>query len=68
MSEEHYLSIPSDITQTFLADKIYSESLNDFDELMQDETYRNLHKTYKETKKELEERAYQLRENKRKNK
>lgn len=68
MQESEYLAIPPHIRATHLSSKIYRESLNDFDELMQDETYRNLHKTYKETKKELEERAYQLRENKRKNK
>ncbi len=66
MSEQDYMEIPEGIREYHLRDKIYSQSVNDFDELMKDKTYSVLHKTYKETKKELEERAYQLRENKRK--
>ena len=68
MSEQEYLSIPSDIRERHLSAKIYSQSINDFDELMQDKMYNELYKTYRETKKELEERAYQLREAKRKQK
>ena len=67
MTNDEYFNIPEVIRESHLRSKIYSESAQDFDELMQDDMYRNLHKTYRETKKELEERAYQLREAKRKN-
>ena len=67
MQEEEYLAIPAHIRATHLSSKIYSESINDFDELMQDETYSKLYKESKKAKAELEERAYQLREQKRKN-
>jgi len=67
MREEEYMQIPEDIRQVHLRDKIYSTSVNDFDVLMQDDVYKNLHKTYKETKTHLEERAFQIRENNRKN-
>ena len=68
MQEEEYMQIPEDIRQVHLRDKIYSTSVNDFEVLMQDDVYKNLHKTYKETKKDMEERAYQIRENNRKQK
>lgn len=66
ISEQEYMQIPEGIRESHLRDKIYSQSVNDFDELMQDSTYAELHKKYKKAKSELEERAYQLRENKRK--
>lgn len=65
LREEEYFAIPEGIREVYLRSKIYSETLNDFEELMEDKTYRDLHKTYKETKKEMEERAYQLREKRR---
>jgi len=67
MREEEYMEIPEIIRETHLRDKIYSTSVNDFDMLIQDKTYSDLYKTQKETKKHMEERAYQLRENNRKN-
>lgn len=67
MQESEYLAIPPHIRATHLSSKIYRESLNDFDELMQDETYARLYKEKKRVTEELEERQYQLRENKRKN-
>jgi len=66
MREEEYMEIPEIIREAHLRDKIYSTSVNDFDTLMQDKLYSDLHKTYKETKTHLEERAYQIRENNRK--
>lgn len=68
MQEQEYLSIPEKIREVYLSSKIYSESPNDFEELMQDETYNRLHKESKKIKKDLEERTYQLREQKRNNK
>lgn len=68
MQEEDYLNIPQDIREVHLSSKIYSESPNDFDELMQDELYAKLYKESKRVKKDLEERQFQLRENKRNNK
>lgn len=66
MSEEHFLSIPDDIRQQFLSAKRVDEEKSDWEENMKDETYKNLYKTYRETKKHLSEREYQLRENRRK--
>lgn len=68
LREEEYFAIPEEIREVHLRSKIYSESVQDFDELMQDETYAKLHKEHKKVKSALEERAYQIRENKRKNK
>lgn len=66
MSEEEYMNIPPDIRERHLSSKIYSESVNDFSELMEDTAYNALYKEHKKIKAQLEERAYQLRENKRK--
>lgn len=66
ISEEEYFSVPEDIRERHLRSKIYSESIQDFDWLMQDETYSSLHKEYKKNKQALEQRAYDLREQKRK--
>lgn len=67
MREEEYLRIPEDVRQRHLQSKIYSESAQDFNELMQDKTYADLYKKHKKAKKDLDERTYQLRETKRKN-
>lgn len=63
--EPDYLEIPEWFRERYLRDKIYSESVNDFEELMQDETYARLHKEKKEITERLNERQYQLREQKR---
>lgn len=67
MREDEYFAIPEQIREQHLRTKIYSESVQDFDYLMEDETYSKLHKEYKEVKNQLEERAYQLREKRRNN-
>lgn len=67
MSEEEYLNIPGEIRERHLSHKVYNESLRDFDELMKDELYSNLYKKKKAISAELDERQYQLRENKRNN-
>jgi hypothetical protein len=68
MSEEEYMSIPEDIREVHLRDKIYSESLNDFNELMQDFAYSELYNKKKQISKQLDERQHELRERKRNNK
>ena len=65
MSEEHYLTIPEHVREAHLRDKIYSESINDFDELMADENYAFYYKNYKAAKNTLEEHAFNLREKRR---
>lgn len=67
MSEAEYLNIPPDIRESHLRSKIVSESVNDFEELMKDDSYRFYNVKYKAAKNLMEERAYQLREQKRKN-
>ena len=66
MSEEYYFEIPEDIRENYLRSKIVSEEKSDWIENMKDETFSNLSKTLKETKKHLSEREYQLREERRK--
>lgn len=65
MSEEEYLDIPRTVRERHLSNKIYSESIADFSELMKDPTYAELYKRKKAISKELDERQWQLRENKR---
>lgn len=67
LQEQEYFAIPEEVRERHLQSKIYSVDFNEFDELMQDECYAKLHKEYKKNKKALDERAYQLREIKRKN-
>lgn len=67
MSEEEYLDIPRNVRERHLSNKIYSESIADFSELMQDETYARLYKEKKAISKQLDERQWMLREYKRKN-
>lgn len=66
MSEEHYLSVPFEIRESFLASKRIDEEKGDWSENMKDTVFANLYKTIKETKKHLSEREYQLREERRK--
>ena len=66
MSEGYYFEIPEDIRENYLRSKIVSEEKSDWNENMKDETFSNLSKTLKETKKHLSEREYQLREDRRK--
>lgn len=67
LSEEEYFAIPEDVRKAHITGKVYSESIQDFDTLMQDENYRNTYKTYWEVKKDLEELTYQIRERNRAN-
>lgn len=65
-TEEEYMQVPERERQMYLNSKIYSESPNDFNELMTDPTYAKLYAESKKIKKQLNERQYQLRENRRK--
>lgn len=67
MSEEEYMSIPEDVRQCYLSQKIYNQSVHDFKELIQDELYASLYKQKKDISAQLDERQFQLREQKRKN-
>lgn len=67
MSEEEYMAVPHEVRQRHLQSKIYYQDSGDFEELIKDPSYSKLHKEYKQAKGALEERAYQLRELKRKN-
>jgi len=66
MKEEEFYAIPHEIRQQYLQSKMVTPELNDWGELMQDETYSRLYKEKKKVSKDLEQRAYDLREQKRK--
>lgn len=66
MQEDEYLAIPPHIRASHLASKVYRETPNDFEDLISDELYASLYKQKKEISKQLDEREYQIRENKRK--
>lgn len=68
LSEQEYMDIPQDIRQAHLSHKVYNQSVHDFQELMQDELYASLYKQKKAITAELDQRQFQLRENKRNNK
>jgi len=64
MKEEDYFKIPSEIREQHLSSKIVSPELNDWSELMLDETYSKLYKQKKQIQKDLDQRAFDLREQK----
>jgi len=66
MTEEEYLAIPHEIIERHLSSKVYSQSVNDFDELMKHQEYRDAYQMNKESKKHLEEITYLIREHNRK--
>ena len=66
MSEEEYALVPTEIKERFFSAKNISRERNDWSENMKDATFEKLYKASKEAKKQLEERQYQLRENRRK--
>jgi len=65
MREEEFYAIPHEIRQQYLQSKMVTPELNDWSELMKDETYSKLYKEKKKVSKDLEQRAYDLREQKR---
>ena len=66
MSEEHYMSIPEDIRSSYLSSKRVDEEKSDWSENMKDPIYTYHYNHIKENKKQLAEREYQLREERRK--
>jgi len=66
MSEEHYMSIPEDIRGSYLSSKRVDEEKSDWAENMKDEQYSIFYGAVKIGKKQLAEREYQLREERRK--
>ena len=66
MSEEHYMSIPENIRSSFLASKRVDEEKSDWAENMKDNQYSIFYGAVKIGKKQLAEREYQLREERRK--
>jgi len=66
MSEEHYMSIPEDIRSSYLSSKRVDEEKSDWAENMKDEQYSIFYGAVKIGKKQLAEREYQLREERRK--
>jgi len=68
MSEEHYMSIPEDIRSSYLSSKRVDEEKSDWSENMKDEQYSIFYGAVKIGKKQLAEREFQLREERRNNK
>ena len=66
MSEEHYMSIPENIRSSYLSSKRVDEEKSDWSENMKDEQYSIFYGAVKIGKKQLAEREYQLREERRK--
>ncbi len=66
MSEEHYMSIPNEIRERFLASKRVDEGILDFDTNIKDTTFKMLYDKVKESKKELSDWQFYLREERRK--
>ena len=66
MSEEHYMSIPEDVRSSYLSSKRVDEEKSDWSENMKDHIYEYLYNANKKSKKQLAEREYQLREERRK--
>lgn len=68
MTEEFYMEIPEEIRASYLRDKRVDEETRDWTENMQDPYYARMYEDVKETKKLMQERQYQLREERRNNK
>lgn len=66
MLESEYDQIPSEIKERFFNSKNVTKETNDWALNMEDEIYKKLYSESKKAKKLLEEREYQLREERRK--
>lgn len=66
MSEEHYMTIPNGVRESFLSDKRVDEEKGDWPENMKDTDFALLYKGVKTAKSYLAEREFQLREERRK--
>jgi hypothetical protein len=65
MSEEHYMSIPDEVRESYLSSKRIDKEKGDWAENMKDAYYKDLNRTLGLNKKKIEEREYQLREERR---
>ena len=65
MREEEYNEIPNELKERYLNSKNVTKETNDWSENMKDDFYATYYKQVKEAKKKLEEREYQLREERR---
>jgi len=65
MQESEYLEIPQEIRERHLFAKRIDSDNHDWKENMEDPTFEKFYKLKKQASKDLEERKYQLRENKR---
>lgn len=68
MRESEFNEIPNEIKERYLNSKNVSKEINDWELNMEDEMYKTLYYANKKTKKQLEEREFQLRESRRTNK
>jgi len=66
MSEEYYMTIPSEVRESFLSGKRVDEEKGDWSENMKDIDFSLLYKGVKTAKKYLSDREFQLREERRK--
>jgi len=66
MTESEYFLIPQEIRERHLSSKIISEEKSDWSENMKDVFYEMTYNKIKVLKKELSEREFQIRENRRK--
>jgi len=66
MSEQEYLDIPLEIRERYLTAHNITRETNDWQKNMEDPLYCELFNKRKELSKQLSEREYQLRENRRK--
>ncbi len=64
--EEEYYLIPMDVRERYFHSNMITPELRDWNELMQDEMYCKLYKEKKKISGDLEQRAFDLREQKRK--
>lgn len=65
MREEEYNLIPYEIKEMYFNSKNVTKEIDDFDENMKDSLFCELYKQKRKISKQLEERAYQLREQRR---
>lgn len=65
MTEEKYSEIPNEFKEIYLNNHNVTREINDFEENMKDDMFAKLYTQKKEVSKQLEERQYQLREERR---
>lgn len=65
MREEEYEEIPNEIKERYFNSRNVTREVNDWEENMKDPLFKSLYDQNKKIKKKLEERQYQLREQRR---